>query len=176
MLQYYYCSRTRRGFDYHMATRYGGSAAMLISVSISAVDVSHRAVKFIRDQAATAMATLQSEGDQDKHRGAAASAQAAAQAVRKILIGDAFKTSLEVPTEPLGYSSDEAEPMKGWAEGVSLQKGHFCLLLKPQLVLKSETNAESVCVLAAVQGKLQTFNIMDNANVDDPVSGKVMSR
>lgn len=124
------------------------------------------------------MTNIQAEVDQEKHRGAAASAQAAAQAVRKILTGgdSGSKTSLDVISEPSGYTAEVADPMKGWAEGVSLRKGHFCLLLKPQLVLRSEDSVEAVCVLAAVQGKLQTYNIMDDANVDDPVSGKIMSR
>lgn len=122
------------------------------------------------------MTNLQNAVDQEKHRGAAASAQAAAHAVRKILTGGdgGSKTSLDVVTESL--TVDDADPMRGWAEGVTLQKGHFCLLLKPQLVLRSEANTEAVCVLAAVQGKLQTYNIMDKANVDDPVSGKIMNR
>ncbi|KAI0702885.1 golgi-body localization protein domain-containing protein [Cytidiella melzeri] len=154
MLQYYTCSRVRRGFEYHMATR---------------------AVKFIRDQARQVIDHLQSQVDQDKHLGPA---QAAAQAVRKILTGGdgVSRTSLEVSSEPIDENCESTDPMKGWAEGVSLQKGHFCLLLKPQLVLRSEASQEAVCVLAAVQGKLQTYNIMDKANIDDPVSGKIMSR
>lgn len=83
---------------------------------------------------------------------------------------------MEASPEPLFHTLDNKDPLKGWSKGVSLRKGHFCLLLKPQIVLRSEANAESVCVLAAVQGKLQTYNIMDDANADDPVSGKVMSR
>ena len=68
------------------------------------------------------------------------------------------------------------DPLDGWAEGVSARRGHFCLLLKPQIVLRSNDDEESVCVLAAVQGKLKTFSIMDDANAHDPVSGKVMNR
>ena len=85
---------------------------------------------------------------------------------------------MEASDEPLLFADATADidPMRGWSEGVSLQKGHFCLLLKPQLVLRSEASSEAVCVLAAVQGKLQTYNVIDDANADDPVSGKVMSR
>lgn len=68
------------------------------------------------------------------------------------------------------------DPLSGWSDGVSLRKSHFCLLLKPQVVLRSETNVESVCILAAVQAKLQSFAIMDDSNVEDPISGKIMSR
>ena len=45
-----------------------------------------------------------------------------------------------------------------------------------QVVLRSEASAEAVCVLAAVQGKLQSYHILDDANVEDPISGRVMSR
>lgn len=159
MMQYYHCSRSRRGFDYHMATR---------------------AVKFIRDQALEAIANLQHEADEGKRRGstAAASAQAAAQAVRKILgVGDHEpRTSVEICAEPNSQQPDANDPLKGWSEGVSLSKANFCLLLKPQIVLRSEASAEAVCVLAAVQGKLQSYHILDDENVDDPVSGRVMSR
>jgi hypothetical protein len=135
----------------------------------------YSAVEFIRDQALAAVANLHQEAE--KHKGpAAASAQAAAQAVKKILGGGdhARRTSVELSTET--PHPDNKDPMAGWSDGVSLSKAHFCLLLKPQIVLRSETSSESVCVLAAVQGKLQSYHILDDANVDDPVSGRVMSR
>ena len=138
-------------------------------------------MKFIRDQALAAVTQLQVQDDREKHRGAAASAQAAAHAFKKILIGGSDgdpNPGIECSDDPLPFANATADldPMRGWSDGVSLQKGHFCLLLKPQLVLRSETSSEAVCVLAAVQGKLQTYNIIDEANADDPVSGKVMSR
>ena len=138
------------------------------------------AVKFIRDQALTAMEKLQRDAAAHKERrGTAASAtEAAAHAVRKILSrGDGSpSTSVEITPEPIFHTMNTKDPLKGWSKGVSLRKGHFCLLLKPQIVLHSETGTESVCILAAVQGKLQTYNIVDDANASDPISGKVMSR
>lgn len=141
-----------------------------------------RAVKFIRDQAAAAAEKLQHDPSIRKERRATAASatQAAVQNVRKLLGGDILgSTSVESSPEPLFHTLDNTDPLKGWSEGVSLSKGHFCLLLKPQFILRNEKAAdatEGVCVLAAVQGKLQTYNIMDDANADDPVSGKVMSR
>ncbi|KAI0796722.1 golgi-body localization protein domain-containing protein [Abortiporus biennis] len=156
MMQYYYCSRSRRGIEYHMATR---------------------AVKFIRDQAKSIVTTSQ-EDDAAKHtRSPVLSAQAAAQVVRKILSGDLSSTASDEDLKnPEFDPKDLVDPMSGWSEGVALQKSHFCLLLKPQIVLRSEGSSDSVCILAAVQGKLQTYNIMDEANAEDPVSGKVMGR
>ncbi|OCH92936.1 hypothetical protein OBBRIDRAFT_802282 [Obba rivulosa] len=152
LMQYYHCSRSRRGFEYHMATR---------------------AVKFIRDQALAALAEVPDEPELDGHKGPVANAQAAAMAVRKFLAGDQDSNAA------IQHSDQDPallDPLDGWTEGVSLRKSHICLLLKPQIVLRSETSAESVCVLTAVQGKLKSFAIMDDSNADDPVSGKVMSR
>ncbi|CCM03163.1 uncharacterized protein FIBRA_05285 [Fibroporia radiculosa] len=158
MMQYYYCSRAKRGIEYHMATR---------------------AVKFIRDQAQAALADLVQ--DKDGHRKPVSNAQAAAIAVRNFFTGE--NTSSTPVDDGQPYSVDDPgsiDPLDGWSEDVSLQKSHFCLLLKPQFVLRSEANSESdhdsVCVLAAVQGKLTSFAILDSANADDPVSGLVMNR
>ncbi|OBZ70295.1 hypothetical protein A0H81_09960 [Grifola frondosa] len=156
MMQYYYCSRSRRGFEYHMATR---------------------AVKFIRDQAQAALAEFQRDDEKHRGRGPAANAQAAAAvAVRKLLGSDRSSSSFEVSPKPLSDSPASLDPLQGWSDGVSLRKSHFCLLLKPQVVLRSEASTESVCILAAVQGKLKAYAIMDDSNADDPVSGKVMTR
>ncbi|KAF7301766.1 hypothetical protein MIND_00742200 [Mycena indigotica] len=148
MMQYYYCSQTRRGIEYHMATR---------------------AVKFIRDQAeqVSGIAGL------DKHHSLGA-AQAAAHALKKILTGHE-RPSFEDEGSPLDPSIG-LNPLDGWMEGVSLVKGHCCLLLKPQIVLRDDWSSQRSCVVAAVQAKLQSYAIMDNGNVDDPISGKVMSR
>ncbi|KAJ7094663.1 golgi-body localization protein domain-containing protein [Mycena belliarum] len=146
MMQYYYCSRARRGLEYHLATR---------------------AVKFIRDQAEEVSVMA----GPDKHR-SLGTAQAAAHALRKILSGHERK-SVE---EPAHDAAIDSNPLDGWFEGVSLKKGHCCLLLKPQIVLRDESVSGRTCVVAAVQAKLQSYAIMDDSNVEDPISGKVMSR
>ncbi|KAJ3512535.1 hypothetical protein NLJ89_g3461 [Agrocybe chaxingu] len=151
VLQYYYCSRDRRGFEYHMATR---------------------AVKFIRDQANAAMILNSNDGDKDR----VGTAQIAASALRKILKGDNnTKTSVDVIREKQPDVSEKIDPLDGWAEGVSLLKSHCFLLLKPQIVLRGDTPTDAL-IVAAAQSKLQSFSIMDLANLEDPVSGKVMSR
>ncbi|GLB33910.1 putative RNA pol II promoter Fmp27 protein [Lyophyllum shimeji] len=158
MIQYYYCSRARKGLEYHMATR---------------------AVKFIRDQAE---AVLDDESDDsgswEYHNvsAATATAQMAASALKKMLKGDSSKPSVEISTskEP-APSLEEFDPLEGWSEGLSLRKSHCCLLLKPQVVLRGE-GSKGALVVAAVQAKLQAYTIMDDSNADDPICGKVMSR
>ncbi|KAF5390524.1 hypothetical protein D9757_002702 [Collybiopsis confluens] len=151
MMRYYNCSRARRGTE----------------------DFCRRAVKFIRDQALSAK-VKDSPEDQKSHN----PAQVAASAIRKILTGETSKPSQEIErgrvtrietTRPL-------DPMDGWSEGVSLRQSQCCLLLKPQIVLRNRGEADETCVVAAVQAKLQSFAIMDDANADDPITGKVMTR
>ena len=67
-------------------------------------------------------------------------------------------------------------PLEGWKEGVSLKQSHFCVLLKPQIVLHSESGEDSTCVVAAGVAKLKINDILDNENADDPINGIIMSR
>lgn len=68
------------------------------------------------------------------------------------------------------------DPLEGWKEGASLKQSHFCVLLKPQIVLHSESSEDSTCVVAAAVTKFKINNIMDNENADDPINGTIMSR
>jgi hypothetical protein len=106
----------------------------------------------------------------------ASPAQIAATAFRKIFADTRQKPSSELAEAIPLQDPAPIDPLCGWSEGVSLRKSHFCLLLKPQIVLRSEVGADSTCILAAIQAKGQCFRIMDNLNAEDPVCGKIMSR
>jgi hypothetical protein len=67
-------------------------------------------------------------------------------------------------------------PLEGWKEGVSLKQSHFCVLLKPQIVLHSESSEDSTCVVTAGVTKLKINDIMDTENADDSINGTIMSR
>ncbi|KAL5508278.1 FMP27 [Sanghuangporus vaninii] len=158
LMQYYYCSRARRGIEYHMATR---------------------AVKYIRDQVNSHL-LLSTDTDVTKKikNPTGLTAQAAANALRKILThhdNDGRPSQASQASET--GDDDEFDPMSGWSdEAVSRNKSHFCLLLKPQVVLRNETTKDSMLVLAALQATLQSHTILDVANIDDPISGRVMTR
>jgi hypothetical protein len=98
-------------------------------------------------------------------------ASTALMAVRKMLKGDG---NTKISVDDNHDANESPDPMDGWSEGVSLSKSHYCLLLKPQIVLRETLTG--ACIVAAAQAKLQSFAIMDLANFDDPASGKVMSR
>lgn len=154
LMQYYYCSRARKGFEYHMATR---------------------AVKFIRDQAKIFMKMSKVDDKEPRSRhSAGVAAQVAAHAL-KILTGNENRNSNEAAVIN-STNLENFDPLDGWSDAVSLNKTHFCLLLKPQFILRSEASEDSVIILAAAQATLQAYSIMDTANIDDPVSGRVMTR
>jgi hypothetical protein len=171
LLSYYHCSCERRGLEYRMAQRYD----QLYQDQPPHPNSNVRAVKFIRDQAQAAVATgIETQGER---RSTTNPAHAAAIALRKILTGDVWDKLSSDPTDgPPKQVSISNDPLSGWIEGVSLRKSHFGFLLNPQIVLRSEIGSNSTCVLAAVQAKLQSFQIIDDLNAEDHVCGKVMTR
>lgn len=80
--------------------------------------------------------------------------------------------------KPLSAES-ETEPDEDWQFNANLGDGnpkniraehsHYCILLKPQIVLRSELDDESVVILAANDMVLQLVDHMDTAKLPDPV-------
>ena len=81
-------------------------------------------------------------------------------------------------SKPLSTES-ETEPDEDWQFNVNLGDGnpkniltdhsHYCILLKPQIVLRSELDDESVVILAANDMVLQLIDHMDSIKLPDPV-------
>ena len=129
-----------------------------------------RAVKFIRDQA---FATKPPECvDKEKK------SWTPAQALRKIIAAGDEVDRRQSSSRTNGELNDTSpfDPLSGWSDGVALQRSHFFLLLKPQIVLRGSDPVNGVCVLAAIQAQLQSYAILDTANFDDPVTGRIMTR
>lgn len=133
-------------------------------------------MKFIRDQAKAALAEPDDDVAKGRTSAVSGTAQMATTVLRKILKGDnGTKIPLDVIRSSNALSADKVDPMEGWADGVTLVKSHCCLLMKPQIILRGEGHTDKL-VVAAGQAKLQSFAIMDLLNMEDPVSGKIMSR
>ena len=136
------------------------------------------AVKFIRDQAEAALDDdSDTEESQERSWEGVDATQLAASALRKIFKSDLGKPSVDISTDQARATrpTEKFNALDGWSEGVSLRKSHFCLLLKPQIVMGGENPQDSI-IVTALQASLQVFAVMDNNNVDDPISGKIMSR
>ncbi|KAG9090469.1 hypothetical protein FS749_000515 [Ceratobasidium sp. UAMH 11750] len=164
LLDYYYSSRNRRGFEYHL---------------------SERAVRFIREQSPTPAAKLprssqeSANGPTPRNR-----AQAAAHAVRKIFTsegGSRESAMVEIPQPIKCQAKGEIEPASGWkTDNIVVNKSHLCLLLNPQFTLRSTVDAESILVITAAKASLQTFAILDKNYMDghtsDPINAHIMKR
>jgi hypothetical protein len=172
LFQYYYCSRATRGFEYHMATRY-----VIRILPEATTDMECSAVKFIRDQAEVLLAST--EVEKKPSFGGILNAHHAANAFKRMLNPNPRISVLMANDKRDARqqaATSDMDPLDGWSDGVSLTKSHFCLLLKPQIVMQSDVSDSSVCVLAAVQATARAYAIMDDSNADDPVSGKIMTR
>jgi hypothetical protein len=151
-----------------------------VAIYLVCTNYANSAVKFIRDQAEAVVPQVAGHNSTEKSKASAGAAQTAASALRRMLAGGRGSTSLDIQTDVASDPSD-VKPLDGWDEGVVLRKRHFCLLLKPQIILQStdpssNIDTESVVILAAVQARLQVFKIMDASNLEDPISGHIMHR
>jgi len=148
---------------------------------VAYLDVTHawsRAVKFIRDQGETKPTRPAPRKSVDVQPSQTKGIAQAMQMFRQSFgsrdtAGGLENILADVYTDAPRPGLD---PLEGWKEGVSLKQSHFCVLLKPQIVLHSELSEDSTCVVAAGVTKLEINDIMDNENADDPINGTIMSR
>ncbi|KAF8681124.1 RNA pol II promoter Fmp27 protein domain [Rhizoctonia solani] len=166
ILDYYYSSRHRRGFEYHL---------------------SERAVRFIREQSPS-LASKLPRMSQDSENGPTPRnrAQAAAHTIRKIFTADGGSRDsapqvIDVPQPIKCQAQGEIEPASGWkTEDIIVNKSHMCLLLNPQFTLRSTADDDSILVITVGYASLQTFAILDKHFVDgltaDPINANIMKR
>lgn len=76
--------------------------------------------------------------------------------------------------EPVAGPADVDANIGGFQD-TETQSKHFCLLFKPQIVLRSNLDDESVIIIAANDAAIQSMNVMDK-KVDDPVNGHILSK
>jgi hypothetical protein len=164
ILDYYYSSRNRRGFEYHL---------------------SERAVRFIREQSPS-HAPKSPRLSQDSTHGLTPRnrAQAAAHTIRKIFTtdgGSRDSATVEIPQPIKCQAQGEVEPASGWkTDDIIVNKSHLCLLINPQFTLRSTADNESILVITVAKASLQTFAILDKNFVDgltiDPINANIMKR
>lgn len=63
----------------------------------------------------------------------------------------------------------------GIFEQTQTHRTHFCLLFKPQIVLRSNLDDESVIIISANDAAIQIANVMDK-KIDDPVDGHMLTK
>ncbi|PVG00036.1 hypothetical protein CPB86DRAFT_872242 [Serendipita vermifera] len=151
LLQYYYESRRRRGFEYHMASS---------------------AVRFLREHATMSDNTRKEETrTAEKVEPSAPSRSKSTKAVKRL-----FSRQQEPrKTQDVIAGPADIDVNLGAFQHTETQRNHFCLLYKPQIVLKSNLDDESVIIIAANDAALQTMNIMDT-KVTDAVNAHILTK
>lgn len=168
LLKYYYSSRERKGFVYH---------------------ISASAIKFIRD--------LTKEHEKKHHRQSSRKKMSEKTPGRKnTVLEDSQETNrlLDELVNGLGKSfwatsetdSDKhktfADPLDinpdsladSLPEAFEQQSGHLVLFIKPQIALQSDVDDKSIIILTAFRAELKTYSIFDSRTPDDPVNAHVL--
>ncbi|CAG7848535.1 UPF0648 protein C3H5.09c [Serendipita indica DSM 11827] len=150
LLQYYYESRKRRGFEYHMASS---------------------AVRFIREHAMAVESRKEEDHPTKAEPMPTVTRSKSTNAVKRLFTRTAEPRKQQ---DPIAGPADVDENLGAHHNTVTNQS-HFCLLFKPQIVLRSNLDDESVIIIAANDAAVQTTNVMDGKS-DDPVDGHVLTK
>lgn len=170
LLKYYYASRDRRGFVYHLSAS---------------------AIKFIRDLTKRhAREDPLSAGSRQKRGGAKfeskkTSTMEDAQMTSRLLDelangnGNSFwaaSESKESGVDPFGHGLDvHADTVvETLPDSFESQAGHLCMFIKPQIALQSDADDKSTIILTAFRAQLKVYSVIDTRIPDDPVNAQVL--
>jgi hypothetical protein len=103
---------------------------------------------------------------------------ALAQGIVKFLLGEnkpddnlaGFPTAFQDPR------TENIDPTAALLDTYSVQKGHFLILIKPQITLHSDVDSEATMLLAIESAVFRGFTVLDNECVGDPINSHVMHR
>lgn len=168
LLKYYYSSRERRGFVYHISA----SAIKFIRDLRKEHEKKHRRQwsrrKSTRKGGSRGKTAY--EGAQhtnqlldeliDSGGGSFWAANGSTDSNRRSF-GDALDVDPETATDNLPDSFD-------------LQSGHLCMFIKPQIALQSDIDDKSTIILTAFRAQLKVFSVVDLRLPDDPVNAHVL--
>lgn len=163
LLKYYLLSRTRKGFAYHMTAR---------------------AIKYIRDLSKSPKEERprnhRSKGSQ--HSKAQSSEHEDGSNLLYGLLHDTMQyvmpESPNVDEWSPGSDSSAADedPKDGISDEFSIRRTNVCVLLKPQIVLRSDIDEHSTVIITAIRARLQNYRVSDDTCPEDYVNSRVMYR
>lgn len=171
LLKYYYSSRERRGFVYHLSAK---------------------AIKFIRDLAKDHESKIRSASwsrRKSTRTGSSLNKKSVFEEAQKTnrllddLIGGggsfwAANESMEGHRRPFGdaLNVDPASAEESLPDSYELQPGHLCMFIKPQISLQSDIDDKSTIIITAFRAQLKSFQVVDLKIPDDPVNRQVLNQ
>jgi hypothetical protein len=133
--------------------------------------LSHSAVQFIRDHALAAEKHKQDTPPPRAKSPPPLTRSKTSNAVKRLFTR---QPETRKTLDPVAGPADVDANIGGFQDTETQQK-HFCLLFKPQIVLRSDLDDESVIIIAANDAAIQSMNVMDK-KVDDPVNGHMLTK
>jgi hypothetical protein len=96
-----------------------------------------------------------------------------------LLTQTANQVMVESPTEDGPDSSlldDDIDASEGISDQFDVRRSTICVLIKPQIVLRSEMDERSTIVLTATRTRLRNFSVIDPRSEEDSVNERVLHR
>ncbi|GAA99613.1 uncharacterized protein L969DRAFT_94065 [Mixia osmundae IAM 14324] len=168
LLKYYYSSRQRKGFTYHMTAR----ALRFIRDLMDRHQPERPAHNRRKSRAQGRHSAAHVPTEDDNHVDAEA-----AHMISQLLGNDQADTGYQVGTRhQLKNVNAEEDAAEGLLDAYSLDNSYLIMLLKPQIALSSELDTASTIVLTAFRAQAKVFSVLDEAHQDDPINSHVMHR
>lgn len=161
LLRYYASSKRRKGFIHNMTSR---------------------AILNIRK-----LAEHRNEDGEERKQGHQQAQSSEGKAGSELLIGLLNDTMQYMVTDAGGEKEEAAgshalldtqiDPYEGISDAYSVRRANVCILLKPQIVMKSNIDDASTVVMTAIRTRLQNYSILDPSVADeDSVNRRILTR
>ncbi|SPO27179.1 uncharacterized protein UTRI_10641_B [Ustilago trichophora] len=177
LLKYYYSSRLRRGYAHHMTA----TAVRYIRDLLKKKDKNERASGRPKPQHPSQSGrtpqhlTPSTEGT----IGLDILHEMLDDTVKHMFGKDGYSTS-GWGCKPEDRSEDamdaEMRPTDGISDDFNVVKSNVCLLLKPQVVLRSDVDDKSTVIVTALRTRLQNYTVQDESCAEDSVNAVVLRR
>ncbi|SPO27524.1 uncharacterized protein UTRI_10641 [Ustilago trichophora] len=177
LLKYYYSSRLRRGYAHHMTA----TAVRYIRDLLKKKDKNERASGRPKQQHHS------QSGRTPQHLTPSAEGAIGLDILHEMLEDtvnhmsgkDGYSTSgWGCQPEDPGEDGMDAEmrPTDGISDDFNVVKSNVCLLLKPQVVLRSDVDDKSTVIVTALRTRLQNYTVQDETCAEDSVNAVVLRR
>ncbi len=178
LLKYYYSSRLRRGYVHHMtatAVRYirdllekkdkGGKSPGNVKSHASHQHREHTPHNLTPN-------TENADGFDILH-------EMLQDTVNHMLGKDGYSKTgwgCQAEDDKIHGPDAEMQPTDGISDDFTVEKSNVCLLLKPQIVLRSDIDDKSTIIVSALRTRLQNYTVRDESCADDSVNATVLRR
>ncbi|KAJ9480159.1 Protein FMP27, mitochondrial [Pseudozyma hubeiensis] len=177
LLKYYYSSRLRRGYAHHMTA----TAVRYIRDLLKKKDKGDRdPTQFRQRHSSHAYRIPQSETpNAEGGDGLDILHEMLEDTISNMMGKNGYsKTGMGSRPDETGTSSDDGEfrPTDGISDDFNVAKSNVCLLLKPQVVLRSDIDDNSTVIVTALRARLQNYTVQDESCAEDSVNAIVLRR